>query len=290
MLSKFEQYLSIEKNYSPLTIKAYLRDIKDFQSFVQLPFAKVTTKEVRKWIAFLSEQQLTEKTINRKVASLRSFYKFLLKTQSIEINPLEYIAGLKIRKKIPVPFSPEEMQHLFDSDLFENDFEGIRDRAVISLFYTTGIRRGELINIRLTDLDLVKKELKVLGKRNKERIIPLLNNTIEILKHYIEIRNKNFQQNVENYLFLTKKGEKIYEGLVYRLINSYLGRVSVKHKKSPHMLRHSFATHLLNNGADLNSIKELLGHTSLAATQVYTHSSIQELKKVYNKAHPRSKK
>jgi integrase/recombinase XerC len=190
-----------------------------------------------------------------------------------------------------VPFSETEMHNLFDENLFDNDFEGIRNKAIISIFYTTGIRRAELIGLTENSIDYHKKELKVLGKRNKERLIPLLDSTLKYIDTYINVKNKHFSNvKIDNSLFLTKKGKKIYETLVYRVINSYLSSVSVKHKKSPHMLRHTFATHLLNNGADLNSIKELLGHSSLAATQVYTQSGINELKNIYKKAHPRSKK
>jgi integrase/recombinase XerC len=198
---------------------------------------------------------------------------------------------MKVHRKIPVPFSEQEMNALIDTSYFSDDFEGIRNKAMISILYTTGIRRAELISLTNNSIDFHKKELKVLGKRNKERIIPLLNSTIQIIETYIKQKKYHFKDiQVADYLFVTRKGKKIYETLVYRVINSYLSSVSVKHKKSPHMLRHTFATHLLNNGADLNAIKELLGHSSLAATQVYTQSGINELKNIYKKAHPRSKK
>ncbi len=296
MLKKqFLDYLQKERNYSLLTIKSYAGDISDFEAFIKSiavknNFTNISTKEVRMWIAGLSDKSLSEKTINRKIAALKSFYKFLQKTDSLKINPLASISGMKIHRKISVPFSETEMQNLFDERLFSEDFEGARDRAIISVFYTTGIRRAELINLSPPGIDFHKKELKVLGKRNKERIIPLLENTIGFINKYLSYRNELEVIEDEDFLFLTKKGKKIYEKLVYRLINSYISRVSIKHKKSPHMLRHTFATHLLNNGADLNAIKELLGHTSLAATQVYTHSGIQELKNIYKKAHPRSRK
>jgi len=294
LIRQFIEYLQKEKNYSVFTLKAYQTDLSDFQRFTKSyskDLTQVTSKEVRLWIANLSEKSLSEKTINRKIASLKSFYKFLLKTETITVNPLAQISGMKVRKKFPVPFSPDEMQNIFDWDLFPDTFEGVRDKTIIQLFYTTGIRRAELLNIHLNDIDFHKKELKVIGKRNKQRIIPLLLKTIESLQEYIKIKREAFKnQNADDFLFVTKKGKKMYDVLVYRIINSYLSKVSVKHKKSPHMLRHTFATHLLNNGADLNSIKELLGHSSLAATQVYTHSSIQELKNVYKNAHPRSKR
>ncbi len=295
LLNHFKDYLLLEKNYSPHTITSYLNDLSDFESFIHsiynIELQIVQTKQVRHWISKLSERKMSETSINRKIASLKSFYKFLLKTKVIDRNPLTGIGSLKTGKKIPLPFSENEMNSLFDEDLFNEDFEGIRDKFIIHLFYTTGIRRTELINIKNSDIDKYKKELKVLGKRNKERIIPLLLSTMTILDEYEQVKNKFFDDSFnDEYLFITKKGKKMYDMLVYRIIKSYLSRVSIKHKKSPHMLRHTFATHLLNKGADLNSIKELLGHSSLAATQIYTHSSIQELKKVYKDAHPRSKK
>jgi len=294
LIDKFLDYLQKEKNYSTYTLRAYQTDLSAFKKHLHShdkDLQQATNKDVRYWIASLSEKRMSEKTINRKIASLKSFYKFLLKTQTIDKNPLEAITGLKVRRKVPVPFSPDEINALFDLELFDDDFEGIRDKCIITLFYTTGIRRAELIHIRLNDIDFSKNELKVLGKRNKQRIIPLLNSSIDTIKEYLEIRENEFSgKEIPDFLFLTRKGKKIYEMLVYRIINSYLSRVSVKHKKSPHVLRHSFATHLLNNGADLNSIKELLGHSSLAATQVYTHSGIEQLKNVYKKAHPRSKR
>ena len=291
---KFLTYLEKEKNYSALTLKAYRTDLTGFETFLQeqnTTVDKATGKDVRLWIAQLSEKNLSEKTINRKIAALKSFYKFLQKTGSIQQNPVAQLTGLRVHRKIPVPFSSSEIQDLLDAGFFPDDYEGVRDHCLITLLYTTGIRRAELINLKEKDIDFHKKELKVTGKRNKQRIVPLLLSTINTIKHYIDLKNDFFaDKSVENYLFLTKKGKKMYDVLVYRVINSYFSSVSAKHKKSPHILRHTFATHLLNNGADLNSIKELLGHSSLAATQVYTHSSIQELKKVYRNSHPRSRK
>ncbi len=292
-LNHFKNYLSFEKKYSAHTITSYLNDLNDFSAFLKanydLEIQQANVKQIRAWISILSQRNLSANSINRKIASLKSFYKFLLKTDSIEKNPTTGISTMKSGRKIPLPFSETEMQNVLDESIFADDFEGKRDHLIIHLFYTTGMRRAELINLKVSDIDFSKKEVKVLGKRNKERIIPLLNETLDLLYRYIDIR-KTIDIQDQDFLFLTKKGKKMYDVLVYRLINSYLGKVSVKHKKSPHMLRHTFATHLLNKGADLNSIKELLGHTGLAATQIYTHSGMQELKKIYNKAHPRSKK
>lgn len=295
LINHFREYLRFEKKYSSHTVTSYMNDLSDFSQFIKSHYnitpEKAQSKQIRNWIADLSERKLAETSINRKIASLKSFYKFLLKTQSIDKNPLVGISGLKVGKKIPLPFSEIEMEQLLDLSLFEEDLEGLRNRLIIQLFYTTGIRRAELINIKLSDIDFAKKELKVLGKRNKERLIPLLQDTLHLVNEY-QIAKQDFFKDMPlpEYLFLTKKGKKLYDMLVYRVINSYISKVSIKHKKSPHMLRHTFATHLLNKGADLNSIKELLGHSSLAATQIYTQAGIQELKNVYKKAHPRSKK
>ncbi len=295
LINRFKEYLLFEKKYSSHTVTSYMNDLNDFTSFLKANYSinaeKATTKQIRNWIALLSERKLAESSINRKIASLKSFYKFLLRTKTIEKNPLTAISGLKTGKKIPLPYSEKEMEFLLDKDLFKNDFEGKRDYLIIYLFYTTGIRKAELINIKTTDVDYAKKELKVLGKRNKERIVPLLSETLRLVREYEMEKRAFFDEDDQcEFLFVTKKGKKMYDVLVWRLINSYISKVSIKHKKSPHMLRHTFATHLLNNGADLNSIKELLGHSSLAATQIYTHAGIHELKNVYNKAHPRSKK
>ena len=207
----------------------------------------------------------------------------------IEVNPLGKHKALKVSKKVQIPFSQNEISRALDDLNFDNTFEGIRDKFMIELFYSTGMRRIELVQLKVSDLDLANKTVKVLGKRNKERFLPLLASVIQTAKTYLDKRNKLVTLNDEQMLLLTKKGDKIYETLVYRVINNYFSKASTKVKKSPHILRHSFATHLLNQGADLNAVKELLGHSSLAATQVYTHNSIAELKKVYAKSHPRNK-
>lgn len=233
---------------------------------------------------------MSNRSINRKVSALNTYFKFLLKTGDIKLNPLSKHRALKTSKKIQVPFSEAEIKTVLDDLNFADDFESVRDKFIIELFYSTGIRRIELVELKLTSIDLNTKTLKVLGKRNKERIVPLLKSVVETASKYLHLRNKLESISDAEYLFLTKKGVKIYETLVYRIINEYFSLASSKVKKSPHILRHSFATHLLNQGADLNAVKELLGHSSLAATQVYTHNSIAELKKVHIDAHPRSKK
>ena len=294
-LKHFTDYLLLEKNYSQHTVLAYSRDIEAFSIFIGKTFQSNTIddchyNQIRSWIVELVNQEISNRTINRKISSLNTYYKFLLKTETITINPLAKHKALKVSKKVQIPFSETEVTQVLDALKFPDGFEGTRDRVIIELFYATGVRRSELINLKLSDVNHQNKTLKVLGKRNKERYIPLLKGTENAIFEYIRERNtlSKIEDNV--YLFLTKKGVKIYETLVYRIINKYFSEASSKLKKSPHVLRHSFATHLLNQGADLNAVKELLGHSSLAATQVYTHSSIAELKKSYAKAHPRNKK
>ncbi len=295
LLQSFTDYLLLEKNYSQLTLKAYLKDISDFSDFISSEYNSKTItnanyQQIRSWIVLLVDKGISNRSINRKISSLNTYYKFLLKTEEIEINPLSKHKALKTSKKIQVPFSEQEIKIVLQELNCATDFEGLRNRLMIELFYATGIRRIELVQLKLSDVDIANKTLKVLGKRNKERFIPLIPSVVGTFISYVEARNKLNTIQDESCLFLTKKGVKIYETLVYRIINDYFSIASTKVKRSPHILRHSFATHLLNQGANLNAVKELLGHSSLAATQVYTHNSIAELKKVYSKAHPRSKK
>ncbi len=289
----FSEYLLHEKNYSALTVKAYLSDLGSYSEFVSRDYDSETIQnvnypQIRSWIVYLVEQKISNRSINRKISSLNSYFKFLIKTETIEANPLSKHKALKTDKKVQIPFSQKEMEEVIDILALKTDFEGIRNRFIVELFYATGIRRIELIQIKLKDFDLSNKTLKVLGKRNKERFVPLIDSVVRTAGDYLRMRNELEIIKDPEYLFLTKRGLKVYETLVYRIINEYFSQASHKVKKSPHILRHSFATHLLNQGADLNAVKELLGHTSLAATQIYTHSSIAELKKVYAKAHPRS--
>ncbi|WP_243472586.1 tyrosine-type recombinase/integrase [Winogradskyella sp. MH6] len=294
-LKAFSEYLALEKNYSKHTVLAYVRDLEMFQEFLNEnhdsePIENVDYSEIRQWIVELVNSGVSNRTINRKVSSLNSYYKFLQKAQQIETNPLRKHKALKVGKKVQLPFSEDELKRVLEDSIEVIDFESARDKLIIELFYATGIRRIELVNMKLSDVDLSKKQIKVLGKRNKERYMPLLSSMVKSLNTYLGFRNSLPEITDKEYLFLTKKGVKIYEMLVYRIINKYFSVASSKAKCSPHVLRHSFATHLLNEGADLNAVKELLGHTSLAATQVYTHNSISELKKVYAKTHPRNKR
>lgn len=291
----FRDYLQLEKNYSPHTIHAYLNDVGFFETFVdsnydQKSLLEVNYSQIRSWIVSLVDADVSNVSVNRKISSLKAYYKFLLKTKQIEVSPLLKHKSLKTAKSLQIPFSEKELNQVLTQIKYPDGFEGIRDKMMIDLFYTTGIRRTELIHLKMENIDLSNSTLKVLGKRNKERILPLLPIIKEQFSLYLSERFQLESIKDEAFFFLTLKGVKLNDSLVYRLINDYFSNVSEKVKKSPHILRHTFATHLLNNGADLNSVKELLGHSSLASTQVYTHSSLAELKKVYGAAHPRSQK
>lgn len=294
-LKSFTDYLLLEKNYSVHTISSYKKDLESFESFILSEYDdssiyNVNYQQIRNWIVDLVNSGISNRTINRKISALNSYYKFLLKIKAITTNPLAKHKALKTSKKVQIPFSEQEVTNVLDELNLVTDFEGLRNKLIVELFYATGIRRIELIQIKLNDIDFQNKTLKVLGKRNKERYIPLISSVKDSLNKYMVERNGLHNIKDNTYLFLTKKGLKIYETLVYRIINDYFSKASSKVKRSPHILRHSFATHLLSQGANLNAVKELLGHSSLAATQVYTHNSITELKKVYSNTHPRSKK
>lgn len=288
------EYLEKEKKYSPLTVNAYQKDILSFQLFLNKNHDACLLEEVnypliRSWIVELSDAKIAASSINRKMASLKSFYKFLLKTKQIDSNPFVKHKSLKTPKQVQIPFSEKEINTLFEIHFLEADFDSVRNRLVVELLYATGMRRAELINLEINAIDFYGNTIKVLGKRNKERVIPLLASTSDVIKIYLTKRKELQIINAPEKLILSKKGNKISETFVYRLINDYFSTISEKVKRSPHVLRHSFATHLLNNGADLNSVKELLGHASLSSTQIYTHSSLSELKKVYSNAYPRNK-
>lgn len=294
-LDYFTDYLQLEKKYSPHTIIAYINDLIFFQEFIKANFDNVNLEEInysliRSWIVSLIDNNISNSSVNRKIQSLKAFYKFLLKTKQIELNPLLKHKALKTPKILQIPFSEKELDNVLNNLKFADGFEGIRDKLIIDLFYTTGIRRSELINLKLSNISISNNTIKVLGKRNKERILPILPIIAKNIKDYL-IERTHLEHITDNdYFFLMLKGIKLNDSFVYRLINNYFSNVSEKVKKSPHILRHTFATHLLNNGADLNSVKELLGHSSLASTQIYTHSSLAELKKVYGNAHPRNLK
>ncbi|MCB2196832.1 MAG: tyrosine-type recombinase/integrase [Bacteroidetes bacterium] len=290
----FLKYLQFEKRFSANTIKSYKNDLDQFADFVVLNFDDkkihlVNEKVVRAWIVSLMEKDFSSTSINRKISSLKTFYKFLLREGHIKSNPMDKVVSPKVAKKLPTFVEEKQIINLLDDYSFGDDFAGIRNKTIIEMFYNTGMRLSELIGLRDNSLDLNNNSIKVLGKRNKERIVPLSISFVKSLKKYIEVRNAEFQQKSnEHYLFVTDKGNKLYEKFVYRIVNRYLNLVTTIEKKSPHVLRHTFATHLLNRGADLNSIKELLGHANLAATQVYTHNTFEKLKSIYKQAHPRA--
>jgi integrase/recombinase XerC len=291
----FQDYLQLEKKYSPHTVIAYINDVVSFESFVKSEFdsddlSDVNYSLIRSWIVALVDNAISNTSVNRKITALKSYYKFLLKTKQIDVSPLLKHKSLKTPKTLQIPFSEKELDEVLHQIKYPEGFEGVRDKLIIDLFYTTGIRRTELIHLKMINIDLSNATLKVLGKRNKERILPLLPIITNQFKLYLTERAYLERITDNEYFFLTLKGVKMNDSLVYRLINNYFSAVSEKVKRSPHILRHTFATHLLNNGADLNSVKELLGHSSLASTQIYTQSSLYELKKVYGDAHPRNKK
>ncbi|OYU83549.1 MAG: integrase [Flavobacterium sp. BFFFF2] len=289
----FLDYIGYEKKYSVHTLSSYETDLTQFSSFLKNEFGEIVWNEVpysyiRSWIVYLSDGGCSSATINRKITSLKSFYNFLIKIKYCTVNPLSAHKALKKPKKVQIPFSEQELSKLLGGSPFSDDFEGIRDQFMLELFYTTGMRRAELIGLKVHSIDPVSASIRILGKRNKERLVPLLPQVVEIYLKYLGQRSQIEHVKDQDVLFLTIKGIKMSPSLVYRLINLYLSAVSNKVKKSPHMLRHSFATHLLNEGADINSVKELLGHSSLASTQVYTHTNLKELKNVFRAFHPRS--
>ena len=293
-MEAFRDYLMLEKKYSLLTSKAYLDDLAQFEIFVFDNFQDQTLESVhypiiRNWLVHLSDSKKSFRTINRKISSLNAFYRFLLKCELINVNPLAKHRSLKNKKKIQIPYSKTEIQDVLQIE-FPDDFEGIRDRIMLELFYATGIRRAELINLKISSVDFSNKTIKVVGKRNKERLIPVVEKTLLLIKDYLAHRERFTNSKLSDELLVNKSGVKLKESFVYRKINSYLSGVSKKSKNSPHVLRHTFATHLLNQGADLNAVKELLGHASLASTQVYTHSSLEALQKVHKTSHPRNSK
>ncbi len=294
-ITEFIDYLLLEKKYSEHTVTAYKADLLSFYEFYNEEYetqdiSKAHYSQIRSWIVKLVDSGVSNRTVNRKVSSLKTYYKFLLKSEQVDKNPLAKHKALKASRKLQIPFSPTEVESVLNDLVDYQDFESVRDRLIIELFYATGIRRIELVNLQLSDMDIGKQQIKVLGKRNKERYLPLLSSVCQTLKQYLNLRSSVIANSETQFLLLTKKGVKIYETLVYRIINSYFSKASSKVKKSPHILRHSFATHLLNEGANLNAVKELLGHSSLAATQVYTHHSVAQLTKVYQQSHPRNKK
>jgi integrase/recombinase XerC len=286
--NKFIIYLSSEKRFSEHTVKSYTTDLNQFTTFLADEFQitddidEVRFQIIRTWIASLLEKGVNPRSVNRKISTLKSYFKFLIREGVIVENPMMKVVAPKSKKRLPVFIEEDQIQSLLNEVQFEGGFIGERNKLIIELFYVTGIRLSELINIKISDIDFQNQLIKVLGKRNKERLIPLSSSVLVGLSNFIE---KN-QQN--QFLFTNLDGKKLYTKLVYRLVNKCIGEISSVNKKSPHILRHTFATHMLNNGADINAIKELLGHANLSATQVYTHNTIEKLKTVYKQAHPRA--
>ncbi len=288
MVESFKSYIQNEKRYSAHTVNIYISDIQQFEKYISTSFTTTlkdcTRNHIRSWIISLKEDQLSEKSINRKIASLKSFFKFLQIRNILSSNPAQEIKSLKTEKKTPNFIKQQEVDVIFDSSNFTSDFEGKRDQLIITLLYATGIRREELINIKLEDVNTSSNTIKVFGKRAKERIIPLPIKVLKLIEKYKGL----LPDKTCPFLIQTSSGKKSYPMLIQRTVKKYLSLFSSTDKKSPHTLRHSFATHLLNEGADLNAIKELLGHANLSATQIYTHNSLKRLKKIYEQAHPKS--
>ena len=292
-LRSFIEYLVKERNYSNNTIIAYKNDLKIFKNFCLKEFKhkNLNTSNhsfIRSWIVSLVESGLSNRSINRKISVLRSYFNFLLKIGEIDKNPLINHKPLKEEKKVQVPFSEKEINLLLNGNFFKNDYEGTLIKTLIELFYSTGLRLSEVTNLKASSVDLINRKIKVLGKRNKERIIPIIDPLKNQLFKFQELKREIIEESENEFFFVDKKNLKLKNIYVYKLVNNYLNKVSTKSKRSPHMLRHSFATHLLNNGADINSVKELLGHASLAATQIYTHTSMEKIKSIYKKSHPRN--
>ncbi len=290
-ISDFLRYLQAEKRYASHTIKAYKNDLNQFHVFCQSNDKKgmdLYYKTIRSWVVFLMDSGYSSRSVHRKLTSLRTYCKYLISLGELDTNPLDRVLKPKLNKRVPAFVEEAKMDRLLDDFDFGTDFEGIRNRLILDLLYQTGMRRSELIGLRTGSLNLSGKSIKVKGKRNKERIIPVSDGLINSIEHYLIVRERVVKDPMVDALFVTGKGSPVYDKLVYRIVNRYLAMVTTLDKKSPHVLRHTFATHMLNSGADLNVIKELLGHANLSATQVYTHNTFKKLKSIYNQAHPRA--
>jgi len=289
----FLESLKFEKRYSPHTIQAYRDDLSQFFDFIEIQYGKLEIAElssaiVRSWLASLKEEKLKAKSINRKISTLKSFFKYQMRQGKLEKSPMVNTISPKISKRLPVYVEEKDMSELFRNIVFPDDWKGKTDKLLVTIFYETGIRLSELVNLKESQVDMGNNTIKVTGKGNKERIIPAGKALLHLVNDYLQEKRKLFNAADQDYLLVNEKGKKLYPKYVYLAVTSYLGEVTTLDKKSPHVLRHSFATHLTNHGADINSVKELLGHASLAATQIYTHNSIEKLKEVYKKAHPKA--
>lgn len=287
------QYLQIEKRYSPHTIRSYQNDLDQFFSYLSdndMPSdpGEISSHHIRAWIVSMMDSGIKPVSVHRKISCMRVFFRYLRKEGAIKSDPLEKVVLPKQKKSLPVFVSEQSLNNLLDSNDFGNDFAGLKNRTIIEMLYLTGMRRAELTGLRIADVDLPGGQVKVTGKRNKQRIIPLTKEFTVRLEEYLKIRNDNASGAGSDWFFITEKGNKLYDKYVYNVVRGYLSMVTTIEKKSPHVLRHTFATHMLNHGADLNVIKEFLGHANLSATQIYTHNTFEKLKKIYKQAHPRA--
>ena len=292
-LDRFVSYLQYEKRFSLHTVSAYRADLEQFFTHVNHPGQiinhpnEITHHHIRNWMVEMMDNGITARTVNRKTAVLRKYFKFMLHNQEISINPTAKIQTPKAQKKLPVVVEIDKLAHMLDHD-FAHDFEDMRDKLILELLFGTGIRLAELVGLKESDINTYEGTIKVLGKRNKERLIPVNKELKHVLTEYVELKkNKKFNNNSLT-LLVTNKGANVYPKFIYLKVNKYLSNISTQNKKSPHVLRHTFATSLLNKGADLNAIKELLGHANLSATQIYTHNSVERLKSIYKQAHPKA--
>lgn len=288
---EFIKYLQFEKRYSKHTLVAYKTDLGQFILYLNelvgaFEFKDITSRQIRAWIVSLMNEGINPRSVNRKISTIKSFYKYLMHQGITETNPADLVIKPKVGKQLPTFVQQKNLDQLLDVGFFPSDFEGVRDKLIVSLLYGTGIRLAELKDLTIKNVHLKEYTLKVLGKRNKERIVPYPHSIDPLIKEYLKYRDE-ISGNTD-FLFLTSTGKQLYDKLIYRVVKKYLTLVTTVSKKSPHVLRHSFATHLLNNGADLNAVKELLGHANLSATQIYTHTTFEKLKEIYKQAHPRS--
>jgi integrase/recombinase XerC len=289
----FRNYIKVEKRYSEHTVRAYTDDIRQFAHFIRTEpdsnrILSASQTEIREWIIHLMNEGWSPRTLRRKIGALRTFFKYCMRNRLVVVNPAENVILPKLKKQLPEFIKESSLDALFSEEQFGNDFPGIRDRLILELFYATGMRLSELLSLRISSFDWTKGEVRILGKRNKERVVPLTQNVQQLLREYIKKAREKYTLSDSDPIILTDKGEPAYPKMVQRTVQKHLTAATTLEKKSPHLLRHTFATHMLNNGADLNAVKELLGHANLAATEIYTHNTYEKLKTIYKQAHPRA--